>query len=82
MRNISNYDPELPAGFQDADFEMRSLQAQARRDAALRKKGICTHGWVQGPPGPESEPRTNWKCLDCGQEFDVDPWTLRKNGLD
>src|SRR5262245_10400760 len=42
------YDPELPAGFQEADLEMRELEAAAARNAALRRRGICTHGWCLG----------------------------------
>lgn len=32
------YDEELPAGFQDADFEMRELEEQGNRYAALVRK--------------------------------------------
>ncbi len=35
------YDPELPAGFQDADFEMRDLEERAREIAHARKRGYC-----------------------------------------
>jgi hypothetical protein len=41
------YDEELPAGFQDADFEQRELEMLGNRAAANRKRGICNHGsWV------------------------------------
>lgn len=53
------YDPELPAGLQDADFEMRDLQAAGARDARLRKAGRCPHGW-SGPKGAQFE------CYNCG----------------
>ena len=56
-------DPELPAGFQDADFEMRDLQSVASRVSKLRKRGICVHGWTQG------QPNGSVKCLDCGALF-------------
>ncbi len=39
------YDEELPAGYQDADFEQREYEAQAAVSASLRRQGICTHGW-------------------------------------
>lgn len=32
-----NYDPELPGGFQDADFEMRALYEAGARSARGRK---------------------------------------------
>lgn len=43
-----DYDPEVPAGFQEADFEMAALEEAAARSAALRRRGICDHGWCQG----------------------------------
>ena len=76
------YDPELPNGFQDADFEMRDLEAAGRRAAALHRKGICTHGWRQGRIGANNpalaqapeKPRQDATipagcdlCLHCGQ---------------
>ena len=66
-----SYDPELPAGFQDADFEMRDLEAAAARDTALKARGICTHGWVQGTPGRQTGPV---RCLEegCGKVFESD----------
>lgn len=63
------YDPELPAGCQDADFEMAHLQAAANRDARLRKAGRCPHNWIQGPPGPPSAPRSDYLCHHCGATF-------------
>lgn len=64
-----DYDPDLPAGFQDADFEMRDLQAAAARDARLRKAGRCTHSWYQDPPGPPSAPTSVYTCHHCGATF-------------
>ena len=47
------YDPEVPAGYQDADIEMAQYEAEGARYAALRRRGICTHGSCQGyPDGP------------------------------
>ena len=57
-------DLELPNGFQDADFEMAELQRVGNLASALRKRGICTHGWLQGPPGKQVT-----TCLHCGKEF-------------
>lgn len=53
------YDPELPAGFQDADFEVRDLEAAAADHRRLRRQGYCTHQSGQGP-----------RCTDgCGTTF-------------
>lgn len=43
-----DYDPEVPAGFQEADFEMAALEEKAARSRALAREGICAHGWWQG----------------------------------
>jgi len=64
-----NRDFELPNGLQDADLEMAGLQATANREARLRRKGICSHGWLQCPPGPPDKPTTVVTCLHCGQVF-------------
>ena len=61
-----NYDPELPDGYQDADFDMRELQAKADHNAALRQQGICGHGWQQGYPNGEGTTPGMARCLDCG----------------
>ena len=63
------YDPELPSGFQDADLEMAQLTESANRTARMRKRGICDHGWIQGPPGRPDAPRTDWLCHHCGATF-------------
>jgi ribosomal protein L37AE/L43A len=64
-----NHDPELPAGFQDADIEMHALTQAAIQAANRRKHGICDHGWRQGPPGTAHKPTTIWTCHDCGATF-------------
>lgn len=64
-----DHDPELPRGYQDADLEMASLQEAGNTIARLRKRGICTHGWIQGPPGPASKPTTVWTCHHCGKTW-------------
>lgn len=48
------YDPEVPAGYQDADIEMAELAALADEQAA---RSSCVHG-----------SRTSaGECLDCGE---------------
>jgi len=64
------YDPELPAGYQDADFEMRELEEMGNRAARLRAKGICTHGHVQGFTRRDGS--TGTKCLNCPVIFKND----------
>lgn len=64
-----DHDPELPAGFQDADFQTRALQDSARQADAARRRGQCPHLSIQGPPGPASAPRLDWCCHDCGKRF-------------
>ncbi len=49
------YDPEVPAGFQEADFEMAELEARARENAARRARGDCPHTWIQGGSGYKRE---------------------------
>lgn len=34
----------------DADMEMANYEAEGARLAAMRKRGICTHGSMQGQP--------------------------------
>ena len=67
-----DYDPEVPAGYQEADIEMAELEEAARYHAAMRKAGKCTHTWVQGlatsgewhGEGPAPEPG-HVLCLHC-----------------
>lgn len=40
------------------------LERAGNRIAALKARGVCTHGWMQGPPG-----KPVLTCLDCGREF-------------
>lgn len=76
------FDPDSP--IQDADIEMADLQAAANREARLRKRGICTHGWLQGPPGPPDAPTTVATCLHCGQTWPTidDAHEARRAALD
>ena len=62
-------DPELPAGFQDADFEYNGILATAKREQVLARKKICSHGWLQGPPGPPGKPTNVVTCHYCGKVF-------------
>lgn len=70
------HDPELPAGYQDADFEMAELEDAARQASAMRRAGKCTHGWSQGlaadgtwrGDGPAPAPGQAL-CLHCGAHF-------------
>jgi hypothetical protein len=65
------YDPERPGGYQDADIEQAELQAAARHEAAVRRRGVCTHGSWQGHTErhrPDLEPG-EVECLDCHVRF-------------
>lgn len=75
------YDPEVPAGFQDADFEQREMEAEGNRLARLERAGICTHGSVVGIGAdgvahyPEAEGLTGdqKRCTaGCGEVFEDD----------
>lgn len=68
-------DPELPNGFQDADFEMRELERLGNRSTQLRKQGKCDHGWRQCSAPANDIPKGYAKCLHCGKlalETDLD----------
>jgi hypothetical protein len=58
------YDCDSP--IQDADIEMAQLAAAGRRQARLRRQGVCTHGWIETRGGSETHPV---KCKDCGKLF-------------
>ena len=62
-----DHDPEVPAGCRDADIEQAELEALGDLAAKRAKQGICTHGWVQGPPG-----KPVITCLYCGETFASD----------
>ena len=49
-----------------ADIQMSELVRLGRRDAELRRRGICSHGWTQGTPG---KPDGATRCLHCGKSF-------------
>lgn len=42
------HDPEVPAGYQDADIEQAAFEAEGQRLARFRQRGTCTHGWLLG----------------------------------
>jgi hypothetical protein len=79
-----SYDPELPRGFQDADFDLRDLEARAREVQAARRRGICDHGWNQGPyqgagvhpfwQGPADAPVGSFFCFHCKAVLVSDPF--------
>lgn len=76
------YDEELPAGFQDADFEMREMEASANAmHRAEKVHGVCFHNSTVGLGGdgkahyPEAEGLIGdqRRCTDkCGRVFDSD----------
>lgn len=57
-------DDDIPTGYRDADIEQAQYEAIGRRLSSLQKRGICSHGWMQGPPG-----KPVLTCLDCGVTF-------------
>jgi hypothetical protein len=48
MFDSFSYDPEVPAGCQDADLLQAQYEAESARAAADRKRGICHHSWQLG----------------------------------
>ena len=81
------YDEELPAGFQDADFEMAEYEAEAYRIEADRKRGICHHTGTLGRgdgnghlpggfyyEGQEEIPPGHVRCTDVCGKIIPDPW--------
>lgn len=75
------HDPELPAGYQDADLELAEANAHAD---AVRASGECPHwsyiGYRTPPVHPDQvglRPGQN-RCHNCGAVFtdgDLDqPW--------
>lgn len=63
---------DTPVGLRDADIEQASIEAAGRRLASLRRRGICSHGWIQGASGPclnGEFDRSPVVCLDCGATF-------------
>lgn len=55
----------------DADIEMGDLIDSAEHDSALKRRGICTHGWQQGGVDSAGNLRSGScvKCLECGGVF-------------
>lgn len=45
---IYEHDPDVPAGFQEADILQAQYEAEGRRLAELHRRGVCTHGWMLG----------------------------------
>jgi hypothetical protein len=48
------------------DAAAAMLDAAGNKIAALRRRGICTHGWLSGPPG-----KPVITCNDCGATFET-----------
>jgi len=44
------YDPEVPAGYQEADLLQAQYEAESAAFVRRREQGVCTHGWMQGMP--------------------------------
>lgn len=61
---MNAFDADLPAGFSDADLEMREIALAAHNISELKKKGICTHGWYFAPVGGKAN------CKECGAIFE------------
>lgn len=59
------FDPEVPGGFQDTDLEQAAFEEESRQSAALRKRGICTHGWQLGRP---SNPKFNASLAEINSD--------------
>lgn len=60
---------DIPAGCSDADILQSELERLGNKQAALRRKGICAHGWRQGytpTHRPDLKPGQT-QCLDCGE---------------
>ena len=60
-------DTELPAGFQDDDFDMRDLEAAGAAVARAKRQGKCAHGWRQGSMPDNGIKKDHAKCLHCGK---------------
>ena len=52
-----------------AELEMERMQRIGDRIGRAKAQGYCTHGWLQGPPGPANKPTKVVTCLDCGTIF-------------
>lgn len=72
------YDPEAPAGYQDADLLQAQYEAESAEIANLRRRGFCTHSsWVGlSQTGTIYYPEQvglrgdEVRCTDgCGQKF-------------
>lgn len=72
------YDPEVPAGYQDADIEQARYEAESARAAADRAAGVCHHGalaeYSAAPSYPEQEGLVygQARCMDCGAVVEMD----------
>jgi hypothetical protein len=73
------YDPEVPAGLQDADLEMAEMTLYAARIGAARYAGRCPHQGAAGAGNPTHGAGLTGdqlRCTDgCRRVFaDDDAW--------
>lgn len=47
-----------------ADYQQAKLERLGDKIAELKAQGVCSHGWLQTPPG-----QAQTVCLDCGARF-------------
>ncbi len=64
------YDPEIPAGLQDADLEEAELEQVGDQLAHLQRQGVCTHNWVAGPANPSHGAGLTGEQLRCIEQHD------------
>ena len=56
-------DTELPNGLQDADLDTMDLEDAANREAVLKRRGICCHGWSM------RDAQGRQVCKLCGKAY-------------
>lgn len=74
-----SYDPEIPAGYQDADIEMAEMAEVARDADASRKRGECPHWSRQGYNANNIMADHGFVhgeeiCTDCGAVRTFEKW--------
>lgn len=47
-----------------ADILQAKLERLGDKIAELKAQGVCSHGWLETPPG-----QAQTVCLDCGARF-------------
>jgi len=86
------YDPELPGGFQDADFDMRELEEAGRRAADAKRRAdnraklaamsfeewrACVDSWVVRLAGVSADDLPDWNYADAYAEREHPKVTAR-----